>query len=688
MNPIETKIANGSKLRRYAPQLGAALLLVTVIAVAAWSPRRVTGAGPTVSLRSVPVPVPEELDRFVTDKAAAIRLGKALFWDMQVGSDGITACASCHFHAGADNRVNNTMNPGLLAGDSTFTAPNRPNSALTRTDLPLTRHADPEDRLSRTGHTNDVVSSQGIVFKKFDAARPGNAEDGGHTLRDQVFSRNGRDTRRVEPRNTPTVINAVFNFANFWDGRANHFFNGVNPFGIQDQNARIWVNRGGALQPLKLNEETFDANGNLISRTNVLDNASLASQAVGPPLSNLEMSWDGRTFPEIGKKMLTLPPLGKQVVDRTDSVLGPLSRSPQPGISATYADMIRAAFQPEYWNSDAPVTVDGKQYSQMEANFSFFFGLAIQMYEATLVSDDSPFDRFVDGDPNALTPEQQRGLNIFFSGATACSNCHVGPEFTAVSVSNARNPQEPGLIELMAVGDGNLANYDIGFYNIGVTPTAEDIGRGGSDPFGFPLAFSRQNFLAQRPPFSFPSPGCVNNFLGDPPNICPQTPGANSRVAVDGAFKVPGLRNVELTGPYFHNGSALTLMQVVDFYIRGGNFREENLATLDPFINDINGLKGAGKEADQRALVAFLISLTDERVRQEIAPFDHPQLFVPTGHSVKVSKNPKRNRVVEDVMLEVPAVGAAGRPAKGLPPLRPFLDNGDPNFHFTSSFTN
>ena len=94
---------------------------------------------------------------------------------------------------------------------------------------------------------------------------------------------------------------------------------------------------------------------------------------------------------------------------------------------------------------------------------------------------------------------------------------------------------------------------------------------------------------------------------------------------------MPGLRNVELTGPYFHNGGVLTLMQVVDFYIRGGNFHEANLADLDPFIADINGLKGADKEGDRRDLVNFLIALTDERVRQETAPFDHPGCSSPTA---------------------------------------------------------
>lgn len=60
------------------------------------------------------VPLPEHLDVFIKDRTAALQLGKALFWDMQVGSDGVQACASCHFHAGADNRSSNQLSPNLL----------------------------------------------------------------------------------------------------------------------------------------------------------------------------------------------------------------------------------------------------------------------------------------------------------------------------------------------------------------------------------------------------------------------------------------------------------------------------------------------------------------------------------------------------------------------------------------------
>ena len=96
------------------------------------------------------------------------------------------------------------------------------------------------------------------------------------------------------------------------------------------------------------------------------------------------------------------------------------------------------------------------------------------------------------------------------------------------------------------------------------------------------------------------------------------------RVAVDGAFKTPGLRNVELTGPYFHNGGMATLRQVVQFYNRGGNFCSFNLRDLDPSIEPL-GLTASQEEQ----LVAFLVSLTDERVKYRKAPFDHPELRVP-----------------------------------------------------------
>ena len=72
-------------------------------------------------LRDVDVPGPPNLNEFIKDPVMALALGKALFWDMQVGSDGIQACASCHFRAGADPRSKNQVHPGVK---SVFPGPN------------------------------------------------------------------------------------------------------------------------------------------------------------------------------------------------------------------------------------------------------------------------------------------------------------------------------------------------------------------------------------------------------------------------------------------------------------------------------------------------------------------------------------------------------------------------------------
>lgn len=124
---------------------------------------------------------------------------------------------------------------------------------------------------------------------------------------------------------------------------------------------------------------------------------------------------------------------------------------------------------------------------------------AIASFERTLVSNDSPFDRWVAGEVAAMTDQQVRGFEIFVDENKGnCAACHSAPNFT-----------------------------DDGFHNVGLLSWGDenpDMGRYTEKPVGL----------------------------------------------MKGAFKTPTLRDIALTAPYFHDGSAADLMDVLDHYVSGG----------------------------------------------------------------------------------------------------------------------
>jgi cytochrome c peroxidase len=656
------------------------------------------------------VPLPANLSKYVKDMNAAAQLGKALFHEQSVGSDAVEACVTCHFNAGADSRSKNQVSPGLLRlvnerdgdikgfwkaqadPDIKFDIVTGPNQELTKDDFPFVENINSDYPTSNF----DVASSQGITAAGFVKVLPEGLRDEFIAVDDPVFfvyDEYGSkvNVRRVEPRNTPTTINAVFNFTNFWDGRANPWFNGENPFGRQDTMARVYKLDGESLVALKTN----------------MKNASLASQAVGPPLSHFEMSYGKfgnvgapRSFPDVGRKLLPARILVNQDIHPNDSLLGSFA-----SVRPKYEELVRQAFDDSFWNSTICVKLNptaypasGNQgavnngnhefitlepgktcydlnepgvYSLSEANFSLFYGLAVMIYEATLVADYSAFDQWMmysnGEDTVKFGALEKKGLDIFVNKGK-CANCHGGPEMTNASVRNAQGGGN--MIEPMIMGDKDPGMYDNGFYNIGVTPTFEDVGRGGNDPFGSsdkpqPLAFTRQ-FVFQaenimKMPFPIignPIPNlhcdesitpddpltshCDSGLLGfkdeEPPHtfypVCRDLDGDRQcsdddelllkRVAVDGAFKTPGLRNIALTAPYFHNGTAANLRQVVQFYNRGGIFCRENKRDLDPDIRSLGLFPD-----EEEALVAFMVALTDMRTVDRAAPFDHPSYLLP-----------------------------------------------------------
>jgi cytochrome c peroxidase len=812
---------------------------------------------PLAPLSSVPIPPVFGIEGIVADKTAAIELGKALFWDMQAGSDDIQACASCHFNAGADSRAINEVNPGQAGGDNIFQlgllvngniGPNYPYNPGTPDagfggyhdgDFPFRKLANVNDRFSVISDVNDVSGSQGVFANKMGqvvvgtignngqiipGTNDGGAAQNGDNSGDQDpgttfgpaardrHSRKGKDhhanhssgagpkhkdgqvgttpgsissveldtqvpdpvfsypdpaaagqlinTRKVTGRNTPSAVNAVFNFRNFWDGRAQNTCNGANPFGSRDPQSHLLVREpDGSLGAAQVN----------------MQNSALCSQSLGPILSSVEMSADGRNFHHVGKKLLARVPLAKQLVDPTDSVLGPFSNAPAKGLNTTYSALIQKAFQSEWWddnlhicsgadgsvaatidpakNQACPANTD--EYTLMEFNFSLFWGVAVQMYESTLVADQTPLDKYLeqqqtymltpdnvtinftiqlkpgvtpytisvvglnptldasdqdlyafddgfghirgvgvnDGSidyasgtltlffadtpgsqvpirinysvgPVPLTEGQLRGLNLFQTKA-ACVVCHGGPELSNAAVGTVG----PTPVERMIMEDDRARVYDTGFYHIGVRPTAEDGGLAGSDPIaGLPL--SQSEYLRQKVCDGEFHTVIVPGRRGD--GIAPAPMNCSDEIARGGFFKTPQLRNVALTAPYFHNGSQLTLEQVVEFYDRGGDFNTvDEVQYMDPDI-EILGLT----LQDKQDLVDFLRNaLTDPRTVQQAAPFDHPQLFTPNGHphdanGYPVQNDPKHPGQATNDFLEIPAVGAGGGK-----PLSTFLEN-------------
>lgn len=148
---------------------------------------------------------------------------------------------------------------------------------------------------------------------------------------------------------------------------------------------------------------------------------------------------------------------------------------------------------------------------------------AIASYCRTLLAGDSPYDRFTEGDEQAMPPSAQRGRTLFF-GKARCASCHMGPNFT-----------------------------DELFHDIGI---------GQEDPqkrFYPPDRHGKPDF---------PELGRFN---------------LTHRLEDRGAFKTPTLRELVSTGPYMHDGRFGTLEEVVGYYNRGG----AGLLGTDPRIHPL-----------------------------------------------------------------------------------------------------
>ncbi len=206
--------------------------------------------------------------------------------------------------------------------------------------------------------------------------------------------------------------------------------------------------------------------------------ASLEDQAAGPVTNPIEMgmkNWD-------------------DVVARLNTIEG-------------YKDAFALAF-----GTDSTITKDNATK-------------AIAAYERTLITPNSPYDRYASGDESALTPQQVRGMKKVVE--LGCTGCHSGPAFNG-----------PGTFQRFPVIDNSY--------------------------FAAQYHFKKDKGLAE-----------VTKKSDD-----------------EHMWKVPTLRNIALTAPYFHNGSVKTLdraVQVMGKLQLGKDLSKEEIADIVAFLNGLTG---------------------------------------------------------------------------------------------------
>ena len=295
------------------------------------------------TLKEIPVPEPTNLAAYVRNRDAAIALGKALFWDMQVGSDGVQACASCHFRGGADPRSINQVNPGG-AGQS------RPDDRSRRPELPVAGR-----RTSRcTSWPIPPTATRRCCAASTTSSRRRACTCGSSCARNAA--RSGTRPRRARPGvQHPGHQHAPRGAAQHADGdqrrvHAPQFLGSARRATSSTASAsRVRATK----TPRVLRATGLNQIDPVIVR---IDNASLASQAVGPPLSDREMGSLGRTFKDVGKRLASARPLRQQQVHNDDSVLGAV-REHHRGLDGDLPGLVEAAFEPRWWRSNLIVRV-------------------------------------------------------------------------------------------------------------------------------------------------------------------------------------------------------------------------------------------------------------------------------------------------------------------------------------------
>lgn len=193
---------------------------------------------------------------------------------------------------------------------------------------------------------------------------------------------------------------------------------------------------------------------------------------------------------------------------------------------------------------------------------------AIAAFVRSIVSFDSPYDRFLAGDDTAIGKAAQRGMFLFFSERLECFHCHGGYNFTDSTTHENARVDRAGF-------------HNTGLYNV------DGNGAYPADNTG------------------------LYDMTGERRDM--------------GRFRAPTLRNVAVTGPYMHDGSIATLDEVIAHYERGGRLLGDGPNAGDgrrnPYKSEfMTGFDLSERERDD--LLAFLDALTDRTVLTDPAYSD------------------------------------------------------------------
>jgi cytochrome c peroxidase len=226
---------------------------------------------------------------------------------------------------------------------------------------------------------------------------------------------------------------------------------------------------------------------------------------------------------------------------------------PELGLSGQEQELLRRLREDQWYTRMFRVAFAGDSEPINVTNVT----RAIASFERTLLSYNAPYDRFIRGDRGAMSESAQRGLELFNSERLECYHCHAGFNFSDSTNTATSAPRD-------------AAFHNNGLFNIGGTG-------------------------------AYPAP---NRGVFE----------VSNRAEDMGRFRVPSLRNVEMTAPYMHDGSLATLEAVIDHYAAGGRNIAEGPNAGDgrasPLKSDL--VRGFTLTPTEREdVLAFLRALTD-----------------------------------------------------------------------------